>query len=431
MRWGVIALACAACGGQGVDLEIDAEVTFDRVELFVTYDVCRDDNGAACDQGIGWPNQTSRPPGTIYVLRDDEKLISSTKIDGGSAVLHLEAASGFEDTKAIAVAAYQGNKVVAATVLWSPRIPLHSAERWKVHLDTTEDASVKLHEDPGDKPHHRALAWPREASPDVPDPSDYASCFVYQEWNGSEWDSKYFVPESDMDCDGSPPDCTPFWNHFDPEAARCVTKTPVAGFCALGTPACAGETPGTTCTPTTPGTCMPQEVCAQCGDATDLAACIRDQVTNATSLDALLTRAECTFRFETNVPGPCMTPFGNQASFVLAVPCTSNPNPVLRDPAMPFSGGSAMVMTPDGSTYAVSAEGDNTACAFTVEWKAGGAPLVSHFVLAFSLGTRTVLVPLTLGPAAMGGCDPNATSPDDCRITGPGGQDSLFQCIRG
>ena len=71
MRWGVVALLCvAACGGQGVDLEVDADVAFDRVELFVTYDTCHDKNGAPCMQGVGWPGQAfDRPARSLSCAR--------------------------------------------------------------------------------------------------------------------------------------------------------------------------------------------------------------------------------------------------------------------------------------------------------------------------------------------------------------------------
>lgn len=424
MRWGLVALVCAACGGQGVDLEVDADVAFDRVELFVTYDVCHD---SECDQGIGWPNQSSRAPGTVYVLSDDEKLIATTKLVGSAAVLHLEAAAGFEDTRAIAIAAYKGNHVVAATVLWSPRIPLHTAERWKVHLDTTEDATVKIDVAPAeDAPDHRALAWAREPGPDVPDPSGYAGCFVYQSWNGSEWESDYFVPETDMDCDGAPPDCTPFWNHFDPAKARCATSSDTS-FCTLGRPKCTDETPGTTCMPTTPITCLPQEVCALCGDDGDLAACLEDQIASGNVDTDLVASAECRFAADEN-QGPCDGELGNTLQYKLLTTCP-DADPVLREPAMPFSGGSAQVTTPDGAELEVTATSDLQSCLLRLEWKHGTIGMDYHFVLAVNLPARTMLVPVTIGlddPMTL--CPTTAEEPGQC--VGHGANDTLFQCIR-
>ncbi len=428
MRWGLVAMFCAACGGQGVDLEVDADVTFDRVELFLTYDVCRNQNGEACDQGVGWPNQSSRPPGTIYVLSDDEKLISTTTLEGSSAVLHLEAVAGFEEPKAIAIAAYRGNHVVAAHVLWGSRIPLHSAERWKVHLLPTDDASVKIHEPPPlDAPLHRALAWPREASPDVPDPSGYAGCFVFQEWTGAEWASTYFVPDSDKDCDGTPPDCTPFWNHFNPAMARCVTKSGTAGFCTLGTPTCSDETPGTTCMANTPITCLPQEVCTQCSDTTDLGACLRDQVADANS--GLFTYAECRFALDADTQGPCTGMSGNKLVYKILTPCP-NGNPLLREPAMPFSGGTTKVTTPDGAELAVSATSDAQSCFVELEWKQGTIAMDYTYVLVVNLPLRQMLVPVTFGLDAPMTLCPTTPEPGACVVHGPGAQDSLFQCIR-
>ena len=384
MRWGVVALVCvAACGGQGVDLEVDADVAFDRVELFIAYDHCYEKNGNPCEQGIGWPDQIARPPGSVFVLRDDERLISTTKIVDGAAVLHLEASAGFEEPKAIAIAAYEGTRVVAATIVWDARIPIHSAERWKVHLQTTDVASTKTNVAPGaEAPNHRALAWPREVGPDLPDPSDYAGCFVFQEWTGSEWDSKYFVPETDMDCDGAPPDCTPYWNHYNPMFARCAAKQAVSSFCVLGTPTCSGETPGTMCAPNMPMTCLPAQVCASCEGAPDLDGCVKNLLD--AGISSTLTGAKCRFQVDSNTQGPCTTSmYGSTAQLDLPVPCP-NAMAVLRDPSMPLSAGSSTITTPEGAVYEVTATSDLTTCTVGIAWKSGPVPQEHQYILALT-----------------------------------------------
>ena len=120
----------AACGGQGLDIEVHGDMAFDAVELFIAYDTCHD--CATASRGPARNRRTAAE--SVYLLKGDEMVVRTTELDGKSAILHLEASDGFDKTTAIADRRLQGRRVVGIRVLYDKAIPRDDQEKWSVDL---------------------------------------------------------------------------------------------------------------------------------------------------------------------------------------------------------------------------------------------------------------------------------------------------------
>lgn len=289
MRGGALLVVCAvtACGGSGVVVEIFAPdgMQLDRVELWVAYDPCYD-----CPEGVGWQSDGERARGDIYYLRDEALVAAAPQ--GDRWVLHLDAVAGNRDPGWIAVAGYHGDQVTAIKVLRDVHIPSTTVAIWQVYLHAAEPASTDVTTAPNDAARdHRALVWARPPTPALAEPT---GCLAYQAWNGDGWDTEYFVPPSDPDCDGIPPDreCSEFWYHYKPQGGRCATSDPtLAGACIAGVSACAdGVSTDRSCheDPTQLATCLPDIVCEQCSDAIPVDDCVTSAVEAGVAADSTL-----------------------------------------------------------------------------------------------------------------------------------------------
>jgi hypothetical protein len=443
-RW-VLALMCvAACGGQGLDIEVHGDMPFDAVELYIAYDTCHD-----C-AGVAWPGaQQSTDAESVYLLKGDEMVVRTTELEGKSAILHLEASAGFAQTTAIAVVGYRAGEIVGIRVMYDKTIPRDDQEKWSIELGDIARADTDVATPPPDgQPAYRALAWPREASPTVPDPTGYASCLAYQEWDGDAWKTQFFVPETDTDCDGTPPDCDPLWAHRPLGTARCVehpTSNGLTNACVLGTKTCVDESTGETCTPaTTALTCVPSGVCDACADADNLVSCLKNSVPQPSSLPTTtpdgVPMMVCPFVPDPdNVTpnGPCVQAQfnGEHMTFVVPGACNapSGTLAVLRPLSAPFSGGSPTMTIGGTAVMTVHATGGTSSCSIGLDWTEGAAGNPQTVLLALRYGAREVLVPIYIGfktnaicPLAPQPCMPIGNWPEGMNTGG----DSLFECTR-
>jgi hypothetical protein len=444
-----MALACvAACGGgQGVDLEIRGDnVALDSVEIYIAYDKCHNADDSECE-GVAWPQAQDRVPGTVYVLKGDEKVVRTDDLVDGAATIHLEAAAGYEYTKAIAIVGYQGGRAVGVKLIHGAIIPLHDEEKWMVRLDEVGPATTDVTTPPAETaPQRRIHTWLREQSPTLPDPTGYAGCLAYQRWSGTEWEISYFVPESDTDCDGAPPDCDPLWAHAPLGAAKCVTHptaTTLANACVLGTETCSDEMSTQACTPvSTPLICMPDVVCANCAASDSLLTCIKEQVSSTSGSTPSVPVMNCAFIPDPNAVttpnGPCeQTQVGGERMTFSVPGVCSSTNPanlaLLRPMAAPFSGGSATITVGGTATMTVHATPGTNNCNISIDWTGGEGKTPQVVLLALQYGARQVLIPVSIGfktatcPISPLPCEPSGNWPEGNIAAG----DPMFACTQG
>src|SRR5688500_3082970 len=281
MRRGALAIACMAAGcsnGQGVDIEIYApgDVDLDRVELWLAYEQC---SAETCPNGVAW-SEKERATGDIYYLRD-EKVVAARELDD-RWVLHLEAADRHQDPFWVGVVGLAGADVKAVKVLRSVHIPTNSVEIWKIYLHDAEPATTQLDVAPSDagRP-YRAHVWARRPTPEIAEPT---GCLVYQKWDETHatWETEYFVPKSDPDCDGHTVECSEHWFDYKP-LGRCVGDTglQLADVCGIGSSPCAdGVNSSRACGEDTTRTftCLPDAFCEHCSELIPADTCIAKAV---------------------------------------------------------------------------------------------------------------------------------------------------------
>jgi hypothetical protein len=286
MRWGALLLTAvlAACGGgTGVDIDIivpgDAKIT--RVELWVAYDECFD-----CPEGVGW-TAGERARGSIYFLRD-EQIVKAVQ-QGERWVLHLDADSDFADPPWLAIVGFDGDKITAAKVLRDVRIPVSTVVTWQVYLHPAQQATTDLVTPPVDPAFdHRAHVWARSPTPELREPT---GCLAYQAWDGASWETEYFVPKTDPDCDGIPleVECSEYWFEYRPGVSACVLDAGAAlpNTCVLGSSLCAdGLSTDRTCRLTLETmTCLSDAICDHCSDNIPADDCVREAVESAIAVD--------------------------------------------------------------------------------------------------------------------------------------------------
>jgi hypothetical protein len=285
MRTALSILLAAACGGTGIDLDIYVPdgAKVDRVELWVAYEHCHD-----CPNGIAW-TAGARASGDIFYLHDEKVVKAESQADRW--VLHLDAEPEFSEPYSIAIVGYDGAQVSAVRVLRDVFIPTSTVAIWRTTLHPAAAATTDLDTAPVDPSlEHRAHVWARVPTADLADPT---GCLVYQEWDGSTWGTEYFVPKSDPDCDGVPPEleCSDFWFQYRPSVATCVSdRLQLESTCVLGRSSCAdGVSNDASCYGDAQRvtTCLPDAYCERCGDELPADTCIAGATESAHSSGAL------------------------------------------------------------------------------------------------------------------------------------------------
>ncbi len=423
MRGGVILVACllTACGGSGVDVEIFAPegVELDRVQLWVAYDDCGD-----CPNGIAWTASGDRASGSIHFLRD-EALVSAEP-HGDAWVLHLEADASEREPRWIAVAGYRGDQVAAIRVLRDLYIPSTTPAIWRIQLHEAQPASADVTSPPGDAARdHRALAWARPPSAASAEPT---GCLVYQKWDGESWETEYFVPPSDPDCDGFPPEkeCSEYWFDYEP-LGRCVTDAGpiVPEACMAGMSPCAdGVTSDRTCSVETsqtqaPPTCLPDAVCAECADEIPADTCVGDAIEAAIANDSTL-HFHCDFD-ATSEGTPCLEQKMLLKAPMLQASCGSG---ALHDLDRPFTDPrNALVYGVDAAQVTFTLTPGSVTCQYVVTWTGGSNDTFANGItflleVPYSNGMRA-LYPIQVKPTNEPiTCDP-VPLPRTCEPGGP------------
>lgn len=443
----MILVACNS--GQGVDVEVHSEKSLTAVELWLGYDDCHLRDGVTNCEGIAWPGASGITTGKVLTLGEDEKVFRTEVIVGGVAQLHLEASAADSRPISIAVVGFSGTDVVSAELLKHVEIPVNDQVHWRVDLDAASPkATSDIMSNPAAAPTHNALVWARKPSSTVPDTTGYSGCLAYQEWNGVAWETTYFVPNSDTDCDGEPPDCNPYWYDAPISSARCVTNPQIASnVCAVGSLSCRSETQDVTCSeqlpPTGPLTCVGSAICEACKDTTDLATCLKAQIPTSTTSSPPVPLLRCPMQGDPD--SPCINNSTTQnwsARFVIkggtCAPATNGETAVLRPVIMPFSGGTTSMMLSNATTVSVHASGvAGSGCQIDLTYATGGITQSSTqpIMLAVNYGPgRQIVIPVLLDFGLPNGsvCPTASNTPASCTPlgnwpdTGPG--DSQFMC---
>ncbi len=435
MRMGLVVIALlAACGGQGVDLEVTSDVPFDRVELFLGNDICYDARDRKCDQGVAWESGMARPPGDVFVMKGDENVVVA-EMRGDTAVLHLEATDMFREPKLLAIVGFHGGTAVAYATLSGERIPSNSGQRWQVKLEAADVATEDIMTGPtGEELDRRVYAWQRAH---VADPSALSRCLAMQKWDAGEglWKSLFVVPDSDPDCDGQDIECDPLYANFNEGAPPALCVTPMTSItsmpCAIGTSLCAdGKSTDDTCTlDMDKRICVPQFACDECVGQPALASCL----SNAIRTNTTPTHFECAFIPGDN-GGSCGTSkTGAINHLILPMACDQVE---VRPATMPLSSsgtpGTAFVDTAEIRVTVVP--GTTTSCTIALQWTAGLAQPgeIGYFVFMVrsAITGNVAAIPVALkfgqGPAA---CDTPVEDPPTCEDRSSLLQDSLYECL--
>jgi hypothetical protein len=261
---GAIALLVAACGGDGVYIEVrvPAGMTVDQVDLYLATGDCRPDEVGFNCESIVPPGDSSVPrdrvEGEVYFVDDNRPFVSVPDGDG-SAWFHLDPSSQFKLKTAIAV----GHDLAGA----SSGVAIFQ----QIELDVTQHIRIDL--EPVASKEVRGLAQP---AVEVwgPTSEDYR-CVAAEVQNRVV----YIVPSNDPDCDevATARECLP-GVHLGQQSASaeladqsCTTSEPT-GLCVLGSEGCDERNPADAggCT-TNPAAkfCVPDRACG-C-DTLDLA----------------------------------------------------------------------------------------------------------------------------------------------------------------
>jgi hypothetical protein len=413
-------LLFAACSGTGLDIEIFVPdgAKVDRVELWIAYEHCGD-----CPNGIAW-TQTERASGDILFLRDERLVKAEPTADRW--VLHLDADPDYSQPHSIAVIGYDGTKVSAVRVLRDVFIPTSSVQIWRVDLHPATAADTKLDVPPADPSiPHRAHVWAREPTPELPDPT---GCLVYQKWTGSMWNTEYFVPKSDPDCDGYAAnlECSDFWYQYHPAASTCVTtELEPIGACTLGESLCSdGISSDTTCRVDTKRltTCMPNAYCDECSGDVPADTCIEGATERAHNAGQLA-HYDCQFGVQTTGM-PCDGEFVELALPQSQAICTEI---AMHTLAQPFSNPRTDVVFASSAAQAkfkAVLRPTAFACIVDIYWEGGHKDAIADgklFLLevGYSNMTRT-LYPIWVSPTGnlITNCS-TVTQPVACMYKGP------------
>lgn len=436
MRMGLVVIALlAACGGQGVDLEVTSEVPLDRVELFLGNDICYDANDRQCDQGVAWKTGMARPPGEVFVMKGDENVVVAEQ-RGSTAVLHLEATDMFREPKLMAIVGFKDDVAVAYATLSGERIPSNSGQRWQIKLAPADTATEDITTAPrGEERLLRVHAWQRAH---VADPSELSRCLAMQKWDqgDGQWKSLYVVPDSDPDCDGQDVECDPLYANFNEGSAPALCVTPLIDLpsmpCSIGSSLCAdGKSSDDTCTLSLDKRiCVPSLVCDECADQPALASCLATTIRSNASAEYF----QCDFMpsIEDNSCGTNKPGAWRQLSLPMA--CESvEVRPVAMPLATSGTPDRAFVGTAEIAVHVVTPS-MTSSCTVELQWGdgLGQAGDTGYYVLMVksSVTGSIVAVPLLLTMAqGTATCADVLTEPPQCELTGTTLlQDPMFDC---
>jgi len=404
----------------------------DRVELYLAYEQCHD-----CPSGVGWPGARSRPAGNIYYLKDEARVSAELQGDGTFA-LHLTAEPGYTDPPWVAVVGFVGDKPTAIKILRDVHIPRTRVDVWKVYLHPATLASEDV-SSAAPSPTYRALAWRRAPTSELPDP---AGCVAYQKYDNDGWTTEYFVPESDPDCDGLEPECSPYWFAFNKDRlpASCVTAsdTLLPGVCRVGITLCAdGQTSSAACSDNvaSPGLfCVPGEVCASCDASIPVESCI-GQTLGAT--DSRAPYATCPFTYDdTSVDKmPCSNSVHEATLSIPAMGslCTAVAFHTLADPLANPSGELKLGIQTQ-TVFQVRLGLAHDPCEIKITWQQGSAtPIVNGVRALLEVGYETgnrVLYPVELHATAGITCPAGTTIATTCTTESPTTTpESMWRCV--
>jgi hypothetical protein len=429
MRRGAFLVGCilAACGGgTGVDIDVivPGDVKIDRVELWVAYDQCYD-----CPNGVAW-DQAGRATGNIYFLKDEAAI--KAVLQGTKWVLHLDASSGLLDPPWVAVVGLQNDgKVNAVKVLRDVHIPASTVVTWQVYLHKATEATTDVMTPPPDPlVDHRAHVWQRGPTAELSEPT---GCLAYQHWDGSSWQTEYFVPKTDPDCDGIPVDkeCSEFWFNYKPSISACVIDAGVRlpNTCIVGVSLCAdGVSSDRACVAAPdPLTCVSDAICDHCGDEIPVDGCVRSAIENAIAADA---GAHYHCNFDATTEGaPCP---GQQIALQLPYSNARCGTPVMHTLDKPFTEPSGSLVFGTAPNVAKFSLKPNTAfpCLVNIEWTGGTTEAFKDGVkflldVPYDNGTRA-LYPIEIRPTNMQ-VDCSMSSLASCEPGGPVG-DGVVHC---
>lgn len=437
----LVGLVVAACNsGEGVDLEITSETSFDRVELFIATGECFE-NGKLCEDGVAWMPDAPRPPGDVYYMADEDngpaRLVATTKFVGDTAVMHLEATSDYRQPKLIVVVGFAADVPVAyASLPYSTRIPAHSNEVWRVKLRKADPATTSVTTPPREtEKHQRVHAWKRER---VDNADELSRCLALQSWNESSqvWDGLFIVPESDPDCDGHTIECDD--RHANLRTASttstsvCVNPVMLASapeaVCAAGLTTCAdGVSDDTTCLANAASLiCLPQQLCDDCAGVGSAEGCLAYSIRTSG-----ITHAECAFTPSTDGGGPCAQG-GNATQLTLPFACEGVQAYPANEPFMGANG--TTTVTVDQATINVLAGTNATnTCTVTLHWTLGTAQpgQFGWYVLVVgSVSTaNTVAFPLKIEFDSDADCATITSEKAPCDVTSGFLDEPMFQCV--
>jgi hypothetical protein len=289
----------AACNPPGLTIEVVIDdPNIEKVELFA---------GASC--GSDCPLVTA-PPGLLrmpvdaaFVIDDPRPFVVEQK-DFSDGVAGFRIESPHDTTLAIVVAlAYDAQDQITAS--WSRQhvdIPDGDTAHWRIELDPTAAIGPAL--DPQPAGTERAAYWPN--------PSGGPACLLLEHWGDNFVATRELLgPVDDRDCDGVPAtaECAPWIPNALGAAptiadVNCVTPTLVGttdSVCMLGGPECTEDpaAPRDQCVPAEPSYCTPSTLCL-CKDSTAPAACLLEQITDATNNVGSMPFVKCTFYVDAN-----------------------------------------------------------------------------------------------------------------------------------
>lgn len=431
----VVMCLVAACGGQGVDLEVTSEVAIDRVELFVANDHCYKEDGSLCD-GVAWQTLQPRPPGDVYVMKGDENLVATTTFDGARAVMHLEATAEFREPKYLAIVGFAGETAVSYALMVSPRIPANTAETWRIELKSAGPATdaFTIPPAPGER-YERVHAWKRER---VENADALSRCLALQFWNETTrlWEGLFIVPDSDPDCDGRLVECDPLHANFNVGGGPTTCVTPVtdqlSAPCVIGAAQCEdGVSAAAKCfSSTTNLQCVPQQLCHDCAGDPGLVACATLELKG----DPDVSRVECTFNGNDAGTTCGQGAQGSYTQITLPVPCAGVE---VRSLSMPFSSsGSPNVATVGTATIVVAADGNATGgCAIDLSWTSGAAQpgTTETFVFLVKAATtgNTLALPVRITWGSLvANCSTMMLEPRPCVANTALGSDTMLKCLQ-
>ncbi len=261
----VVSVVLAACSGDGVSIEVHADLTgAKRVELYVVDGLCTTDAAqlTPCPQ-LKTPSASGYLDGEVYTREDGHVFAAPVESDG---IAYFTIRSNGDKTRvplAIAVG-FDGDDRRVGAVLLPFEVYTTDYMRVRVTLETViEDQVTGRAQTDG----LRAETWYED--------STGIGCLALESTHDGRTDRKFIVPADDLDCDGwvGPDECDSIWPHHGPDdddvalTFTCVDEESVSNGskrCLLGDAPCIDGEGAPECTPVrTNGNewCVPSALC--------------------------------------------------------------------------------------------------------------------------------------------------------------------------